>query len=119
MVHAYLRNRANQWVDGPELANAEVGGSEGLKRLRELRADGINILMRPHPDTKRDIHQYMLVLPKSQVGMWNCTRCGLSQNERPAPTKTTLSDDYIEAGCPECLKRTMWMLRRFKPDAQM
>lgn len=27
------------WVGGPELANARCGGSEGLRRLRELRMD--------------------------------------------------------------------------------
>ena len=38
-VLRYLQDHADEWVDGPELANAQVGGSEGLKRVRELRAD--------------------------------------------------------------------------------
>jgi len=60
-VLVYLRHYANQWVPGPELANAAVGGSEGLKRLRELRQEGHDIRMRKHPDPSRDIWEYMLV----------------------------------------------------------
>lgn len=65
-MEAYLRIRLNSWVDGTELANAEVGGSEGLKRLRELRADlkaegRFEIEMRGHPDPSRDIFQYRMV----------------------------------------------------------
>lgn len=59
----YLRSRANQWVNGPELATEEVGGSEGLRRLRELRIEGTyDIRERRHPDADRDIWQYMLVV---------------------------------------------------------
>lgn len=53
--------QAQGWVDGTDLANAEVGGSEGLKRLRELRLEGYNIEMRRHPDPAREIWQYRLV----------------------------------------------------------
>lgn len=28
-----------EWVPGPELATPECGGSEGLKRMREIRKD--------------------------------------------------------------------------------
>lgn len=49
------------WVDGPDLANEEVGGSEGLRRLRELKSDGYLIQERAHPDPSRAIHQYRLV----------------------------------------------------------
>ncbi len=56
----YLQARAGQWVNGPELANETVGGSEGLKRLRELRAEGYPILERKHPDQSRTIWQYRL-----------------------------------------------------------
>lgn len=52
------------WVDGPELANERVGGSEGLKRVRELRAEGHRIVTRPHPDRQRDIFQYRLIKPE-------------------------------------------------------
>lgn len=115
MVLAFLRSHSNDWVDGPDIANAEVGGSEGLKRLRELRADGHNILMRAHPDPKRDIHQYQLVVPKSEVGKWACSRCGHNQVEKPIPRQTPMYDNYMEAACPECGKYTIWMLRRTNP----
>lgn len=55
----------SDWIDGPELANERVGGSEGLKRVRELRAEGHRIITRPHPDRTRDIFQYKLVRPES------------------------------------------------------
>jgi hypothetical protein len=64
-VLSHLQKHSNQWVDGPELANEEVGGSEGLKRLRELRADGHRIITRAHPDPGRDIYQYKLVPPET------------------------------------------------------
>lgn len=59
-VLAYLKEHPG-WVDGPDISNETVGGSEGLKRLRELRADGHEIKMRQHPDPNRDIWQYRLV----------------------------------------------------------
>jgi hypothetical protein len=55
-----LRKANGSWVDGPDLANEEVGGSEGLKRLRELRDAGHDIRKRKHPDPTRDIWQYRL-----------------------------------------------------------
>ena len=48
------------WVDGHVLCDPLIGGSEGLRRLRELRADGFPILMRRHPDPNRADHQYLL-----------------------------------------------------------
>lgn len=33
-------------MPGHALTTPEVGGTEGLRRLRELRADGINIVTR-------------------------------------------------------------------------
>ena len=63
-VLAHLQSRLGQWVDGPDLATEEVGGSEGLRRLRELRLSGDHdIRERRHPDPDRDIWQYMLVEP--------------------------------------------------------
>lgn len=56
-----LRSKNGGWVDGPELANEQVGGSEGLKRVRELRLEGYDIQMRKHPNPARDIWQYRLV----------------------------------------------------------
>ena len=60
-VLTYLEARKGTWVDGPEIATEEVGGSEGLKRLRELRAEGHVIFNRKHPDPGRDVWQYQLV----------------------------------------------------------
>ena len=38
-----LQNAEGTWVGGPSLCNQAVGGSEGLRRLRELRALGYAI----------------------------------------------------------------------------
>lgn len=58
----WLRRNANQWVDGPDIANERIGGSEGLRRLRELGQEGNRIQQRRHPDAARDIWQYRLVV---------------------------------------------------------
>jgi hypothetical protein len=42
-VRSYLSDRLNEWIPGYELTAPDVGGSEGLRRLRELRADGLPI----------------------------------------------------------------------------
>lgn len=69
-VLAYLRERRNQWVNGPDLATEAVGGSEGLRRLRELRLSGEHdIRERRHPDTQRDIWQYMLVAVPAPIDL--------------------------------------------------
>jgi hypothetical protein len=61
----YLRVRKGQWVDGPDLANEKVGGSEGLRRLRDekerLAGEGLRVEKRKHPEPDRDIWQYRLV----------------------------------------------------------
>ena len=36
-VLAFLMAHVNHWVPGPEIADPAVGGSEGLRRVRELR----------------------------------------------------------------------------------
>ena len=60
-VLAKLRAAEGRWVDGPELTTPEVGGSEGLRRLRELRDDyGHPIDHRRHPDKNRTGWQYRL-----------------------------------------------------------
>lgn len=50
------------WVDGTALETPEVGGSQGTRRLRELRADGWAIEARPHP-TSDTAWQYRLSNP--------------------------------------------------------
>lgn len=67
-VLVYLRARTGLWVDGTELATESVGGSEGLRRTRELReTEGYNVQTRKHPDPKRDIYQYRIVPGKVPV----------------------------------------------------
>jgi biotin operon repressor len=66
-----LRSAGGAWLDGPELANAEVGGSEGLRRVRELRAEGYRIEERRHPDPRRAVRQYRLLEPpEGQQTLW-------------------------------------------------
>ena len=48
------------WHDGPELTHPAAGGSEGLRRLRELRAKGYTIEMRLKAKGKTT-RQYRLV----------------------------------------------------------
>ena len=50
-----------RWVNGSELATEAVGGSEGLKRLREARAEGWPIEEQHHPDRSRTVWQYRLL----------------------------------------------------------
>lgn len=49
------------WVDGHVLCRPDLGGSEGLRRLRELRGDGHEIEKRDHPISGRTTRQYRLV----------------------------------------------------------
>lgn len=49
-----------EWHDGPELTHPAVGGSEGLRRLRELREKGYRIEMR-RKAKGRTTRQYRLV----------------------------------------------------------
>lgn len=54
-----LVNNVGVWIDGHRLETVEVGGSSGLRRLRELRDDyGWNIEQRP---TNTSTDQYRLV----------------------------------------------------------
>lgn len=83
------------WIDGTDLANGEVGGSEGLKRLRELRAAGHAIERRKHPDPERAIWQYRLVEPLVRSSF------------RPAsgqtpPDRVMICPDHSRPGCPNC-----------------
>lgn len=60
-VLAYLRERANTWVNGLEFRTAEVGGASGDRRCRALAEEyGFDIRRRP-PATGRGVWDYMLV----------------------------------------------------------
>lgn len=51
------------WIDGWVLCHPSIGGTEGLRRLRELRAAGHDIERRRHPNGDRDTNQYRLAPP--------------------------------------------------------
>lgn len=61
LVLARLLAADGRWVDGTEIASAHVGGSEGIRRLRELRAEGRLIEERRHPDPRLTRWQYRLL----------------------------------------------------------
>lgn len=93
-VLQYLKDRANQWVDGPEIANETVGGSEGHKRWRELRDEGYPVENRRHPSPRRDIWQYRYVSSARTNGLepmkiWNPTQKDLVTTEETA-------DDWVQ-----------------------
>lgn len=50
LVLSYLKTN-RKYVPGYELTAPNVGGTEGLRRVRELRADGIPIVTRKNPET--------------------------------------------------------------------
>ena len=39
-VLALLKAHQGRWIKGSAICHPDIGGSEGLRRLRELRADG-------------------------------------------------------------------------------
>lgn len=51
---------ADGWVEGYALCHPAIGGSEGLRRLRELRELGWSIERRLHPVKGRTAQQYRL-----------------------------------------------------------
>ena len=110
LVLELLVQNMNVWIDGPRIANPEVGGSEGLKRLRELREEGHKIENRRHPDKNRDIWQYRLVGNEYRIpGTWSCSRCGEKAGDIVSSgAKTSLSDKMVFYGCNRCRKETIW-----------
>lgn len=59
-VLARLMARSPGWVHGPELCAPDCGGSEGLRRVRELRAEGFGIEKRPKAGSSAP--EYRLVM---------------------------------------------------------
>lgn len=55
------RKLDDPWVVGHEICHPSVGGSEGLRRLRELRADGYEIVKRKR--AKGAEWEYRLIEP--------------------------------------------------------
>lgn len=93
-VLARLRVADGLWVDGPEIANEAVGGSEGLRRLRELADEGHDIRKRKHPDPTRDIWQYRLV-PRSALAASDAE--SLAEINRQVAEKAPAIYDVVRA----------------------
>lgn len=55
----YNALRSRRWTPGFALTTPEVGGSEGLRRLRELRAEGFEIKSRRMNDS--NAFEYRLI----------------------------------------------------------
>jgi hypothetical protein len=49
------------WVAGYRLLSPSVGGSEGLRRLRELRAEGYEIRKKRKPGSA--VYHYKMIMP--------------------------------------------------------
>jgi len=107
ILELLIRERGS-WVDGTRLSTEEVGGTEGLRRLRELRAEGYRIDERRHPDPRRAIWQYRYVTgPKVDP---------LRQETEPAPQEVPQAYKFVSlpariefgqvAVCPRCKGRT-------------
>lgn len=54
--------RSRRWTPGYELTQPNVGGTEGLRRLRELRSEGFEIKSRPMVGS--NAYEYRLVSTK-------------------------------------------------------
>jgi hypothetical protein len=129
-VLAVLRERmddpfTNGWVDGTDLANEQVGGSEGLKRLRELRQEGYLIQERAHPDRSRAIHQYRLVrqstvdgdavvttreVPNGGNPVNTAAPRGGAVSHPPSPNKQTHRGDWQrESALTKEYRRVFWV----------
>lgn len=107
-----LQQSPGEWIDGPMLANVVVGGSEGLKRLRELRLEGYPIEMRKHPDPDRDIWQYRLSEPQNAesggvirslkgVDLGSVKKCPLCLGKTKVIDNRNPGHKWI--ACPRCL----------------
>ena len=112
LVLKLLMENLNTWIEGPSIASPEVGGSEGLKRVRELRDEGHHIETKKHPDKNRDIWLYRLVGEAARTGIWTCSRCGDHSATRPVEgNKKSIVDTIVMASCWKCRKTTVWQLK--------
>jgi len=107
-ILARLRAAQGAWVDGTELATEAVGGSEGLRRLRELGATH-TIDRRRHPDPSRDIWQYRLVEagPEQTLTDLASPEPGLPEARFQRLPRTVVMGDV--AVCPRCRGKTRLM----------
>jgi hypothetical protein len=51
---------SGKWIDRFTIEDDNIGGVGGMRRLRELRASGLNIVKRAHPEYLHEF-QYRLV----------------------------------------------------------
>lgn len=51
---------SGKWIDRFTIEDDTVGGTSGMRRLRELRSNGLNIVKRAHPEYLNEF-QYRLV----------------------------------------------------------
>jgi len=102
-----LMEQAGEWVDGNLLATEKVGGSEGHRRLRELRTEGHDIRERRHPDPDRDIWQYMLVEPKPE-GIRHDFVDAYGHTVEGSILTPLLSPGYSRGRCPTCRKTRLF-----------
>jgi hypothetical protein len=103
-VLAALKSRPGEWFDTAALSNETVGGSEGIKRLRELKRDGWLIQMRKSPVQGSDQFQYRLAVqlrtdgtlayydptlhPEDHVNKERIQNGGPQPRSEPAPTRS-------------------------------
>lgn len=67
LVLELLQSQAGEWIDAHMICHPGVGGSEGLRRLRELRAEGHLIEMRKKPGGSAT-RQYRMLLGDLRPG---------------------------------------------------
>lgn len=99
-----LMDDANEWVDGDQLATEKVGGSEGHRRLRELRTEGHDIRERRHPDPARDVWQYMLISEHKQMGVRRDFVDEYGHAVQSGLVVPMLDNRYARGRCPACRK---------------
>lgn len=110
-VLAHLTDHIGRWVDGSDLANEKVGGSEGLRRLRELQEEGHRISTRKHPDPSRDVWQYMLEPGSIKKVYWRCSKCKNEQEDSMISEyakSLTIADGYAHEYCTKCQSRELF-----------
>lgn len=56
--------KSRRWIKGSDITQPEVGGSEGLRRVREMRSRGAEIAMRRIPGSMQ--FEYRMVKPPTK-----------------------------------------------------
>lgn len=122
-VLALMKDR--EWYPGHVIASPEVGGSEGLRRLRELRADGYDIERRRTPNGTTNDYR---LIDRAASPTWR----ELGEGEKPVgepaipiPAGTIGQAMAITAWAKHCLTgkqhRLLWCVdlkRDVGPDAE-